>query len=33
MIRSKSANNAFIGKTLRGKVLGIIQNQHIHLNQ
>lgn len=33
MIRSKSANNAFLGKTLRGKVWGIIQNHHIHLNK
>lgn len=33
MICSKSTNNAFIGKTLRGKVWGIVQNQHIHLNK
>lgn len=33
MIYSKSTNNAFIGKTLKGKVWGIVQGNHIHLNK
>jgi dihydroorotase len=33
MIRSKSANNPFIGKSLHGKVLGIINENRILLNQ
>ena len=32
MIKSKSANNAFIGKTLTGRVWGIIQHQNMYLN-
>lgn len=30
-IRSRSANTPFIGKTLKGKVYGIINQQHIHI--
>ena len=32
-VKSASRNNPFIGKKLSGKVLGIINNDHIHLNK
>jgi len=32
-VMSASRNNPFIGKKLSGKVLGIINNDHIHLNK
>lgn len=32
MIYSRSVNNAFVGKTLKGKVWGIIRGQYFHLN-
>ena len=32
MIRSKSKNSPFIGKTLKGKVIGTILGNHIHIN-
>jgi len=30
---SKSKNNPFLGKTLQGRVLGILNGRHLHLNQ
>ena len=31
--KSAGSNNPFTGKKLNGKVLGIINNDHIHLNK
>jgi dihydroorotase len=31
-IRSKSSNSPFVGKELKGKVIGTILNQHLHIN-
>ncbi len=32
-MQSKSANNPFIGTTVQGKVIGIINNKQVHLNK
>lgn len=32
-VRSASRNNPFIGKTLNGKVLGVLNNNQLHLNK
>jgi len=33
MIKSKSKNNPFVGKKLKGKVLGIVHKNQVHLNK
>ena len=31
-IRSRSSNSPYIGKSLKGKVIGTILNEHTHIN-